>query len=284
MTSISVLRVSPVSEHAAECNCCCMSSTQRRPCTATMMTFCKVRAARPQVRVLGATMGAWGREKYGLKPVKRDCLEYWPDRLEYLREQILVKTKEARAKFVPCAFVTFRSALLQCQTVTILELANAQDVYMQLVTTGPPICQGPLHCAVALVGPMRQFNQALFRLPRSRRSQVVASTTLINHDLSVWLTKPAPSPPTVYWPNIRWRQWERSSRTLLVWIAFWALCFFYLIPIGAVQVCIGSCDHRPLAMLRPVTMRPPAALQHRRYIAAQSPLLHVLCAVPHRPS
>lgn len=63
-----------------------------------------------QVRVLGATMGAWGREKYGMKPVKKDCLEYWPDRLEYLREQILVKTKEAREQFVPCAFVTFRCA------------------------------------------------------------------------------------------------------------------------------------------------------------------------------
>ena len=74
-------------------------------------------SARLQVRVLGATMGAWGREKYGLKPVKKDCLEYWPDRLEYLREQILVKTKEAHAKFVPCAFVTFRSgavALTDC--------------------------------------------------------------------------------------------------------------------------------------------------------------------------
>jgi hypothetical protein len=78
-----------------------------------------------------------------------------------------------------------------------------------------------------------------FCLFRSRRSQVVASTTLINHDLSVWLTKPAPSPPTVYWPNIRWRQWERSSRTLIVWVDFWALCFFYLIPIGAVQVCLA---------------------------------------------
>jgi hypothetical protein len=118
----------------------------------------------------------------------------------------------------------------------------------------------PLHYAVAFVGPMRRFSQPPLHLLRSRRSQVVASTTLINHDLSVWLTKPAPSPPTVYWPNIRWRQWERSSRTLIVWIAFWALCFFYLIPIGAVQVCLGSCDHRPLAMLRPVTMQPPAVL------------------------
>lgn len=70
-------------------------------------------------------MGAWGREKYGLKPVKKDCLEYWPDRLEYLREQILLKTKEAHAKFVPCAFVTFRSPPSPWQLVTTLPLANA---------------------------------------------------------------------------------------------------------------------------------------------------------------
>jgi len=43
-----------------------------------------------QVRVLGATMGAWGREKYGMKPVKKDCLDYWPTRLERLKEEILV--------------------------------------------------------------------------------------------------------------------------------------------------------------------------------------------------
>lgn len=71
---------------------------------------------------------------------------------------------------------------------------------------------------------------------------MVASTTLINHDLSVYLTGPAPSPPTVYWPNIRWRAWERSARSAIIWAAFWALCFFYLIPIGAVQVlCAISC-------------------------------------------
>jgi hypothetical protein len=82
-------------------------------------------------------MGAWGREKYGLKPVKKDCLEYWPDRLEYLREQILVKTKEAHSKLVPCAFVTFRWASSPWQTLTFVVLANAPDVSMRLVTTGP---------------------------------------------------------------------------------------------------------------------------------------------------
>lgn len=35
-------------------------------------------------------MGAWGREKYGMKPVKKDCLDYWPMRLERLKEEILV--------------------------------------------------------------------------------------------------------------------------------------------------------------------------------------------------
>jgi hypothetical protein len=30
-----------------------------------------------QVTVVGATMGAWGREKYGLKPTKVDALEFY---------------------------------------------------------------------------------------------------------------------------------------------------------------------------------------------------------------
>jgi len=122
-------------------------------------------------------MGEWGREKYGMKPVKKDALEYWPERLERLKEEILVETAEARNKNVPCAFVTFRS----------------------------------------------------------RRSQVVASTTMINHDLSAWITDPAPAPATVYWGNIRWRAWERSLRSSLIWALFWVICFFYLIPIGFVQ-------------------------------------------------
>ena len=63
-----------------------------------------------QVRVMGAMMGAWGREKYGMKPIKKDALEYWPERLERLKEEIMKETTEAHDKTVPCAFVTFRRA------------------------------------------------------------------------------------------------------------------------------------------------------------------------------
>ena len=58
--------------------------------------------------MLGATLGEWGREKYGLKPVKMDALEYLPEYLAHLRNQIKEEQAEARDTNAPCAFVTFR--------------------------------------------------------------------------------------------------------------------------------------------------------------------------------
>lgn len=136
---------------------------------------------RSEVRVFGALLGDWGKEKYGLKPVKRDALEYWPDYLEHLKE--LVKEEQAKALTtnVPCAFVTFRS----------------------------------------------------------RRAASTAASTMINHDLSIYTTSAAPPPETLFWDNLRWRQWERSGRSTLIWVAFWALAFFFLIPVGAVQAMVN---------------------------------------------
>ena len=64
-----------------------------------------------QTRVLGATLGEWGREKYGLKPVKMDALEYLPQYLAHLRDEIKEEQSNARDTNAPCAFVTFRCAL-----------------------------------------------------------------------------------------------------------------------------------------------------------------------------
>ena len=86
---------------------------------------------------------------------------------------------------------------------------------------------------------------------------MVASTSMINHDLSSWQTSPAPAPATVYWRNIRWRAWERSARSSLIWVAFWALCFFYLIPIGFVQV--RTCAVAPAASPNLGLVMPTAA-------------------------
>ena len=63
------------------------------------------------MRVLGATLGEWGREKYGLKPVKRDALEYLPEYLAHLRNMIKEEQAAALEKDAPCAFVTFRCSV-----------------------------------------------------------------------------------------------------------------------------------------------------------------------------
>jgi hypothetical protein len=41
-----------------------------------------------QVRVIGPLLGAWGKEKYGLKPVKVDAMEHYVDLLKHLKEQV----------------------------------------------------------------------------------------------------------------------------------------------------------------------------------------------------
>ena len=64
------------------------------------------------MRVLGATLGEWGREKYGMKPVKRDALEYLPEYLGHMRDMIKEEQAAAMEKNAPCAFVTFRCAAL----------------------------------------------------------------------------------------------------------------------------------------------------------------------------
>ena len=56
----------------------------------------------------------------------------------------------------------------------------------------------------------------------------MAATAMINHDLTVYNTSQAPPPETLYWSNLRWRAWERSLRSTLIWVAFWALAFFYV--------------------------------------------------------
>ena len=66
-----------------------------------------------QITVTGATMGAWGREKYGLKPTKVDAFEFYQDRLTYLREEIASAQKEAKQNVYPSAFVTFHRRTAQ---------------------------------------------------------------------------------------------------------------------------------------------------------------------------
>lgn len=69
----------------------------------------------------------------------------------------------------------------------------------------------------------------------TRKSQVVAARTLMSEDLSCWRAQGSPQPEEVYWPNLGYRQWERTGRDSLMWLAFVAMAAFFMIPVTAVQ-------------------------------------------------
>lgn len=85
--------------------------------------------------------------------------------------------------------------------------------------------------------PLKYADAESFRRAyRSRRAAAVASRAMINHDLSIYTTSPAPPPETLFWGNIGWRQWERSMRSTLIWMAFWALSIFYVCFVFSLSV------------------------------------------------
>eukprot|EP00887_Chlorella_sp_A99_P007014 scaffold2.g7014.t1 len=65
--------------------------------------------------------------------------------------------------------------------------------------------------------------------------RVVAARTLMSEDLSCWRAQGSPQPEEVYWPNLGYRQWERTGRDSLMWLAFVAMAAFFMIPVTAVQ-------------------------------------------------
>lgn len=69
---------------------------------------------KPAVKTVnGVLLGAWGREKYGLKPAKVDAFEFFVDRLSYLKEEIEEARTQAKGKHKPAAFVTFKRRTAQ---------------------------------------------------------------------------------------------------------------------------------------------------------------------------
>jgi hypothetical protein len=74
----------------------------------------KGEVAKPKTAtVIGAKMGPWGREKYGLKPKKMDALEFYGERLDGLKTLIADAQMEARGRVWPTAFVTFHTRKAQ---------------------------------------------------------------------------------------------------------------------------------------------------------------------------
>lgn len=134
------------------------------------------------ITVLGVKMGAWGREKYGMKPQKVDALEFYSDRLTQLKTEITAAQEQAKTQVWPTAFVTFSR----------------------------------------------------------RTAQVQAANALMSEDLSTWRCQAAPRPSEIVWKNVGMRTWERSARTLLMWICFVLLAAFFMIPVTAVQAILTT--------------------------------------------
>jgi len=65
------------------------------------------------ITVIGASLGAWGREKYGMKPKKVDAFDHYIDYLTHLREEITEAQGEAKERVYPTAFVTFNRRTAQ---------------------------------------------------------------------------------------------------------------------------------------------------------------------------
>ncbi|GMH37685.1 hypothetical protein BSKO_05558 [Bryopsis sp. KO-2023] len=93
-----------------------------------------------------------------------------------------------------------------------------------------------------------EFVPTAFVTFRTRHAQVVSATSLHHHDKTAWRIVAAPSPGEVVWKNLKWRNWERNSRRILLWLAFGAMVLWFLIPIAAIQALIeiDTLDETPV--------------------------------------
>ncbi|KAG2451091.1 hypothetical protein HYH02_004359 [Chlamydomonas schloesseri] len=72
----------------------------------------------------------------------------------------------------------------------------------------------------------------------TRMAQGVASNSLHAHDETVWRITGAPAPNEVVWRNLPMTHPVRSGRLYILWVVFWAMALFFIIPISAIQALI----------------------------------------------
>ncbi len=95
-----------------------------------------------QVRVIGLQYGSWGIHNYGVKPVKVDALDWWPARLNKLRELILAEQPLALSRARPTAFVTFKYVLGSLSTTTGTIAPLEQHSLQRWQITPSIVCMG----------------------------------------------------------------------------------------------------------------------------------------------
>lgn len=129
-------------------------------------------------------------------------------------------------------------------------------------------------------------NPAAFVTFKTRRSQVLATEMLQHHDTSAWCTQAAPEPRSVIWPALRQRAWEQRVRFWVTWVAFFAMCLLFMIPVGKIQSLLtpGSLGRVPgfsailnAPFLSGIIIGILPSLALIIFIALMPPILRLMC-------
>ncbi|KAG2435999.1 hypothetical protein HYH02_011712 [Chlamydomonas schloesseri] len=84
----------------------------------------------------------------------------------------------------------------------------------------------------------RKISSSAFVTFNTRMAQSVASNSLHAHDETAWRISPAPAPIEVVWKNLMMTHAVRSGRLWLLWVAFWAMTLFFMVPVTFIQALI----------------------------------------------
>eukprot|EP00198_Chlamydomonas_reinhardtii_P012991 XP_001702328.1 ERD4-related membrane protein [Chlamydomonas reinhardtii] len=84
----------------------------------------------------------------------------------------------------------------------------------------------------------RKIAPSAFVTFNTRMAQGVASNSLHAHDETSWRIMPAPAPIEVVWGNLMMTHPVRTGRLWLIWVAFWAMTLFFMIPVTLIQALI----------------------------------------------
>ncbi|KAG2482060.1 hypothetical protein HYH03_018986 [Edaphochlamys debaryana] len=131
----------------------------------------------------------------------------------------------------------------------------------------------------AQADPRRRCAPAAFVTFTTRTAQAVGSAALHAHTERSWLVGPAPAPFELVWPNLGLTGAERGARRWSLWILFWLMALFFMIPVTAIQALIEVPKLARLPVLGPI-VRAPAVRQILEAVVPGLALKLFLTVVP----